>query len=60
MTKKSRSGTKWTEKDYAAAGYAKQLRVRLRIETRAKLSDIAVRRGKSETQVIEELVKCAR
>lgn len=53
--KTSRSGTTWSEQDYAAAGYG-TLKLRLKRSVLERLEQLAEARGVTRAKLIEQLV----
>ncbi len=53
-TKKSRSGTQWSDDDYAAAGYSR-LSLRLPAEVKARLQRLAEMSGWSVAELVDHM-----
>lgn len=56
MTRKSKSGTTWTDAQYAAAGYSR-LSIRPSVEDRQILDELAAETGRSVTETICRLAR---
>jgi hypothetical protein len=59
VTKRHRSGTTWTELDYASAGYG-TIKLRLDLETLERLRQLSEEGEESRAAVIRRLVACAK